>query len=288
MTEPYKALGISDAVLTFGEKVLAGLTERFSQIDAISEANQMKVIAAMQKNRLAANHFNLSSGYGYDDEGRDNLERVYADCFGTEAALVRPQITCGTHALALALGVACAVTVHWKIPVLRQIVGGYIELFRNTPLLVQLFFLYFALPKIGIRISAETCGKLGLGLLGGAYMAETFRSGLENIPIIQTESAQSLGLRPAQVFGYVILPQAVTSSVPGLLANLIFLLKETSVFSTISLMDLMFTAKDLIGMYAKTIECLTMLVAFYLVMLLPVSVLGSWLERRLRYAEFGN
>ena len=104
MTEQYKILGISDAVLTFGEKVLAGLTERFSQIDAISEANQMKVIAAMQKNRLAANHFNLSSGYGYDDEGRDNLERVYADCFGTEAALVRPQITCGTHALALALG----------------------------------------------------------------------------------------------------------------------------------------------------------------------------------------
>ena len=103
MTEPYKILGISDAVLTFGEKVLAGLTERFAQIDAISEANQMKVIAAMQKNRLAANHFNLSSGYGYDDEGRDNLERVYADCFGTEAALVRPQITCGTHALAIAL-----------------------------------------------------------------------------------------------------------------------------------------------------------------------------------------
>ena len=104
MTEQYKILGISDAVLTFGEKVLAGLAERFSQIDAISEANQMKVIAAMQKNRLAANHFNLSSGYGYNDEGRDNLERVYADCFGTEAALVRPQITCGTHALALALG----------------------------------------------------------------------------------------------------------------------------------------------------------------------------------------
>ena len=110
-------------------------------------------------------------------------------------------------ALALALGVACAVAVHWKIPVLRQIVGGYIELFRNTPLLVQLFFLYFALPKIGVRISAETCGKLGLGLLGGAYMAETFRSGLENIPIIQTESAQSLGLRPAQVFGYISPPR---------------------------------------------------------------------------------
>ena len=190
--------------------------------------------------------------------------------------------------IAIVVGLVCALVQYYKVPVLRRVVGAYIELSRNTPLLVQLFFLYFALPKIGVRISAETCGKLGLGLLGGAYMAETFRSGLENIPIIQTESAQSLGLRPAQVFGYVILPQAVTSSVPGLLANLIFLLKETSVFSTISLMDLMFTAKDLIGMYAKTIECLTMLVAFYLVMLLPVSVLGSWLERRLRYAEFGN
>ena len=190
--------------------------------------------------------------------------------------------------IAIVVGLVCALVQYYKVPVLRRIVGAYIELSRNTPLLVQLFFLYFALPKIGVRISAETCGKLGLGLLGGAYMAETFRSGLENIPIIQTESAQSLGLRPAQVFGYIILPQAVTSSVPGLLANLIFLLKETSVFSTISLMDLMFTAKDLIGMYAKTIECLTLLVAFYLVMLLPVSILGSWLERRLRYAEFGN
>ena len=104
MLEQYKALGISDAVLTFGEGVLADLKDRFAGIDAIAEANQMKVIAAMQKNRLAANHFNLSSGYGYDDEGRDTLERVYADCFGAEAALVRPQITCGTHALALALG----------------------------------------------------------------------------------------------------------------------------------------------------------------------------------------
>jgi polar amino acid transport system permease protein len=91
-----------------------------------------------------------------------------------------------------------------------------------------------------------------------------------------------------QAFRYVILPQAVSSSVPGLLANVIFLLKETSVFSTISLMDLMFTAKDLIGMYAKTIECLTMLVVFYLIMLLPVSIFGSYVERRLRHAEFGD
>lgn len=190
--------------------------------------------------------------------------------------------------LAFLLGLVCAVVMHLRVPVLRQVTAVYIELFRNTPLLVQLFFIYFALPKIGLRISAQTCGCLGLGLLGGAYMAETLRSGLENIAPIQAESAQSLGMNGMQTFRHVILPQAVSSSVPGMVANVIFLLKETSVFSTISLMDLMFTAKDLIGMYAKTIECLVLLVVFYLIMLLPVSVLGSVIERRLRHAEFGD
>jgi polar amino acid transport system permease protein len=190
--------------------------------------------------------------------------------------------------LAFVIGIVASVIIHLRVPVLRRIVGFYIELFRNTPLLVQLFFIYFGLPKIGVSISAETCGWLGLGLLGGAYMAETFRSGLENIATIQTESALSLGMTSFQAFRFVILPQAVSSSVPGLLANVIFLLKETSVFSTVSLMDLMFTAKDLIGLYAKTVECLFMLVVFYLIMLLPVSILGSFVERRLRRAEFGD
>ncbi|MCQ2543578.1 MAG: amino acid ABC transporter permease [Lachnospiraceae bacterium] len=189
---------------------------------------------------------------------------------------------------ALVIGIAGAAILHFKIPVLKQIFGVYIEIFRNTPLLVQLFFIYFALPKIGIKISAEMCGVLGLGLLGGAYMIETFRSGLESIAKIQTESALSLGMTKGQVLVHIILPQALSISVPGILANLIFLLKETSVFSTISLMDLMFTAKDLIGMYAKTIECLFMLVVFYLIMLLPVSIIGSIIERRVRYAEFGD
>ena len=99
----YRALGVSEEVLRFGDTVLTGLWDRFDRIDAIAEANQAKVIGAMQTNRLAAMHFNPSTGYGYDDDGRDNLERIYAQIFSTEAALVRPQITCGTHALALAL-----------------------------------------------------------------------------------------------------------------------------------------------------------------------------------------
>lgn len=190
--------------------------------------------------------------------------------------------------LAFVLGILVAAINHFKIKPLIPIAQIYIELFRNTPLLVQLFFIYFALPKIGIRISAEMTGILGLGLLGGAYMAESFRSGLDNVAKIQTESALSLGMTKGQTFSYVIMPQAVSVSMPGLLANIIFLLKETSVFSTISLMDLMFTAKDLIGMHAKTIECLFLLVIFYLLMLLPVSIIGSLVERRVRHAEFGD
>ena len=190
--------------------------------------------------------------------------------------------------LAFVIGLIGSAILHFKVKVLKTIVGVYIEIFRNTPLLVQLFFIYFALPKVGIQITAESCGVLGLGLLGGAYMIETFRSGVEAIPVIQTESAASLGMSKLQILWHVILPQAITISIPGLLANVIFLLKETSVFSTISLMDLMFTAKDLIGMYAKTIECLFLLVVFYLIMLLPISIIGAVVERRMRYGQFGD
>ena len=101
--ELYAQLGVSQKVLDFGAAVLAEIAPQFAHIDAVAEHNQAKVLRAMQENRLAAMHFNPSTGYGYDDDGRDNLERIYAHIFGTEAALVRPQITCGTHALALAL-----------------------------------------------------------------------------------------------------------------------------------------------------------------------------------------
>lgn len=102
-TNIYKHMGICDEVAAFGEAAVCELKERFERIDETAQINQLKVIHAMQKNKVSAACFNQSSGYGYDDYGRDTLERVYADCFHTEDALVRPQITCGTHALALAL-----------------------------------------------------------------------------------------------------------------------------------------------------------------------------------------
>lgn len=101
--EIYKELGISQEVYQFGERILEILKERFQKIDETAEYNQMKVLKAMQKNRVSDVHFAATTGYGYNDIGRDTLEQVYADIFHTEAALVRPQLTCGTHALAVAL-----------------------------------------------------------------------------------------------------------------------------------------------------------------------------------------
>ena len=103
LLELYNTIGLSPAVYNYGEKTIADLKERFDAIDKIAEHNQAKVLAAMQKNRVSAACFAATTGYGYDDVGRDNLEKVYADVFHTEAALVRPQITCGTHALTVAL-----------------------------------------------------------------------------------------------------------------------------------------------------------------------------------------
>ena len=103
LLELYETMGISPAVYAYGERTLEKLKDRFAAIDQVAEHNQAKVLWAMQKNRVSAACFAATTGYGYDDFGRDNLERVYADVFHTEAALVRPQITCGTHALTVAL-----------------------------------------------------------------------------------------------------------------------------------------------------------------------------------------
>ena len=118
-------------------------------------------------------------------------------------------------------------------------------------------------------------------------MAEAFRSSLEAVETIQYESAQSLGMTPFQTLRHVIFPQALATSIPPVVANMVFLLKETSVFSGIALADLMYVAKDLIGLYYKTMECLVMLVVFYLIILLPVSIIGTLVERRLRRGGFG-
>lgn len=188
----------------------------------------------------------------------------------------------------LLVGVICSVLRYYRIAVIHNIISVYIEISRNTPLLVQLFFLYFGLPKIGIVFSAETCAIIGLTFLGGSYMSESIRSGLESIEKTQIESATSLGMSKALTMKEVIFPQALAVSVPGICANVIFLIKETSVVSGIALADLMYVTKDLIGLYYETDEALLMLVVAYLIILLPISIAATFLERRLRHAGFGN
>lgn len=191
-------------------------------------------------------------------------------------------IACIGIVLSILIGILASAVLYYRIPLLKRLVSVYVELSRNTPLLVQLFFLYFGLPKMGIRWSSEVCGIIGLSFLGGAYMTESFRAALSTVEKGQLESAKSLGLNPIQILRYVLLPEAITVAIPSIVANMIFLIKETSVFSGIALKDLMYEAKDLIGLYYKTEESLVMLVVAYLILLLPVSILGVVLERRVK------
>lgn len=190
--------------------------------------------------------------------------------------------------LAFLWGLVIALIRHQKIPLLSPLAGAYIELSRNTPLLIQLFFLYFGLPKLSIHLSGEACATMGLVFLGGSYMAEALRSGITAIPPSQYESAHALGLSPGQTYRHIILPQAFTIAFPALTANILFLIKETSVFSACAVPDLMYATKDLIGLYYKTDETLLMLVISYLVILLPLSTGAGWIERRLRHGTFGT
>ena len=185
------------------------------------------------------------------------------------------------------IGLICSNLIYYKVKILSRISKMNIELSRNTPLLIQLFFLFYGLPKIGVKMSGFTCGVIGLSFLGGSYMAEAIRGGLEAVSKGQIESGMSIGLNRFQIFIYVILPQAFSIAIPAIGANCLFLLKETSIVGAVAVADLMFVAKDIIGMDYKTNEALFMLVISYLIILLPVSILTSYLEKRGRRAKYG-
>ncbi|MDO4259321.1 MAG: amino acid ABC transporter permease [Actinomycetaceae bacterium] len=206
----------------------------------------------------------------------------------TEATILTVRIALMGIIGSFIVGLICAVISYNRIPVLSHLIAGYIELSRNTPLLVQLFLIYFGLPRLGIVLSGEVSAIIGLTFLGGSYMAEALRAGLASVETIQWESAQSLGLGPFHTLRYVALPQALAVSIPPLAANIIFLIKETSVVSVVAVPDLVNVARDLIGIEYNTLEALVLLVAAYLVILLPISIGARLVERRLRHAGFGD
>jgi len=205
-----------------------------------------------------------------------------------KAAWITIKLGFGGIVLALIIGLICSIVLYYKVKGLQRVVQLYIEISRNTPLLIQLFFLYYGLPKIGLTMSENTCAIVGLAFLGGSYMTEAFRGGIEAVSKTQIESGLSIGLSNLQLVRYVILPQAIAVTIPSLGANCIFLLKETSIFGIIAIADLMNVTQSVIGMYYRTFESLLMLVVAYLIIILPLSISLSWLERKIRYAEFGN
>ncbi|CUB10597.1 putative glutamine ABC transporter permease protein GlnP [Bacillus cereus] len=205
-----------------------------------------------------------------------------------DSALLTLKIACIAIIISLLIAIINGLILFFRVRILHKVIRTYVEVARNTPLLIQLFFLYFGLPSLGIKLSNFSIALLAMCFLGGGYMTEVIRSGLDSISKSQVESGYAIGLNKWQLFRFVILPQAATISAPALFANFIFLLKETSIVSAIAVPELLYTTTNLISIYYKTSEMLIMLTASYIFLFIPLSFLLSWLERRNRYGQFGH
>ena len=194
-------------------------------------------------------------------------------------------IAIGTSLCVALINAAIAV---FQVPVLRSLVRLYVELARNTPLLIQLFFIYFALPSIGIRISGFASAIIAMTFLGGAYLTEILRAGVEAVPQAQIESGLSIGLSRWQLLRHVILPQAGILSLPALFANFVFLLKETTVVSAVAVPEILYTTKSYIALYYKTYEMLAVMTGLCVLLFVPLSLLLRLVERRLQHGQFGS
>src|SRR5574344_1008421 len=146
-----------------------------------------------------------------------------------KALFITLKLACIGIFFSIVIGLICNLLLAKENILLSSLVNAYIELSRNTPLLIQLFFLYYGLPKFGIKLDEQVCAIIGLSFLGGSYMSEALRAGIEAVHKNQIESGLSLGMNKFQLFRYVILPQAISISIPLIAANAIFLVKETSV-----------------------------------------------------------
>ena len=202
--------------------------------------------------------------------------------FLLKGALLTLQIAILSLVLGLAFGLGAALCKLTRNPLLRWPAIFYVWLVRSTPLLVQLFIIYFGFPQLGIDLGPFWSGVLGLALNVGAYNAETIRGGIISVPAGQTEGARSLGMSGALTMRRIILPQALRIIIPPLGNNFIILIKDTSLVSTITLVELTLTAQRFIGSTYKPFEMYLMAAALYAVMTSAASLLLSWLEKRTR------
>ncbi len=178
------------------------------------------------------------------------------------------------------LGLAIALARRSSIAALSRSVGFFAEFIRGTPLLVQLYFIFYVLPDIGIRLAPLVAGVIGIGLHYAAYTAEVYRAGIENVPRGQWEAAKAANLTERQTWIHVILPQAIPPMIPALANYFIAMFKETPLLSAITVLELMNQAKSIANSNYRYIEPMTLVGVFFLVISL-ISVVGlRWLEER--------
>lgn len=196
------------------------------------------------------------------------------------------QLTLTAAALALLLSFAAGLGKLAPLWPLRAVASLYVEVFRGTSVLVQMFWFYFALPLFGISLSAFVAGVLALGLNLGAYGAEIVRGAILSIPKGQYEAAIALNMSPVQRMYRIILPQALVLMLPSFGNLLIELLKATALVSLITLPDLTFRANGIRMTQGRTAEIFFILLLLYFVIAYPLTLMVRWLERRLsRYAR---
>ncbi len=190
-----------------------------------------------------------------------------------DGALATLWMSLAAFAIGLAVAAACTYGAGSGLRVLRGAVRGYVEVIRNTPLLVQLFILYFSLPPLGIRMDADEAAVLGLGVNFGAYATEILRSGIEAVPHGQIEAARALGLHRFRIFRHVVLFPAIRVSYPGLAAQYILILLGSSVVSAISAEELTSTVNSLQSTTFRSFEFYFAATLIYLAMAVSARLL---------------
>ncbi len=200
------------------------------------------------------------------------------------ASLQTLQLMVVSFCLACVLGMVVALLRISRFSVFRTIAKIYIGFFRGVPVLVILYWIYFALPEMGYEvlvISSYTAAILGLGIHGAAFMAEIFRSGIESLHRGQMEAALALGMTPTKAMGYIILPQALRVVVPPIANYTVGLLKETALCSIIAAPELMLRAKDLASSSFLPMHAFVLAAIFYYIMSFPLMRLAEHLEKRM-------
>jgi polar amino acid transport system permease protein len=203
------------------------------------------------------------------------------------AAVITIEATLLGFAVAAVLGLALAILRMSENPWIANPITALIEFIRGTPVLIQIFFMFYVLPQFGITMPALLTGVLALGLHYATYCSEVYRAGLENIPRGQWEASTALNLTPYRTFRDVIIPQAIPPVVPALGNYFIAMFKETPLLSAIAVVELMQTAKILGSFSFRYLEPITLVGVFFLVMSLVASMLNQQFERWLRLRTGG-